>query len=104
MRLPEPITPMSLISTPASSRAPCTASDPRSRVSLSRCLPNLVMWMPRIHTFSVIGPPSSDRLEAESHGVHAVVVSAQWNDRQPQLHAGPDVLWIRRDVDHVAPD
>ena len=40
---------------PASARAPDTAAAPRSTTSLSGYLPNLVMWIPRIQTSSLIG-------------------------------------------------
>ena len=45
--------PMSFIDTPPSLRAPWTASAARSTVSLSGCLPNLVMWIPRIQMSSL---------------------------------------------------
>ena len=61
IRLPTASTPTSAMVTPPSSSAPRAASEARSITSLSRCLPNLVIWIPRIHrssdatTASVLG-------------------------------------------------
>ena len=44
---------MSFIVTPPSARAPMAASAARSTMSLSGCLPNFVMWMPRIQMSSL---------------------------------------------------
>ena len=52
IRLPAAMTPMSFMVTPPSARAPRTASEARSTRSWSGCLPNLVMWIPRIHRSS----------------------------------------------------
>ena len=52
IRLPAPMIPMSFMVTPPSARAPSTASEARSTRSWSGCLPNLVMWIPRIHRSS----------------------------------------------------
>ena len=59
---------MSRIVTPPSASAPRAASAARSTVSLSGCLPNLVMWMPRIQTSSLAIDAVSflPRLEAEA--------------------------------------
>ena len=53
IRLPAASTPMSAIVTPPSFKAAIVASAARSKVSLSGCLPNLVMAIPRIHTSSL---------------------------------------------------
>ena len=50
---PKNFTPMSAIVTPASASAPLAASAARSTVSLSACLPNLVIRMPRIQMSSL---------------------------------------------------
>ena len=44
---------MSFIDTPPSARAPRMASAARSTMSLSGCLPNFVMWIPRIQISSL---------------------------------------------------
>src|SRR5688500_10249214 len=99
--------PMSFIVTPPSLRAPCTASAARSTVSLSGCLPNLVMWMPsiqmsslalivllRLSVLSVVG-----RFEPEADGFLAVIVLTQRVRRQADLHVRRDVVGIRLHVD-----
>ena len=48
---------MSFIVTPPSASAASAASDARSTVSLSGCLPNLVILIPRIQTSSLIAAP-----------------------------------------------
>ena len=58
---------------------PCAASAARSTVSLSGCLPNFVMWIPRIQMSSLRhgrSPSVSAGLEAEADGLGAVVVGA----------------------------
>src|SRR5437764_4595787 len=106
-RLPAAITPMSCIRTPASARAPRTAPAPRSTTSLSGCLPNFVMWMPRIQTVSRLGTAASssvrDRLEAEAEGLGAGAVGAERVRRQPHLHAQREMGWVGVDVDDVGP-
>ena len=59
MRLPAATTPMSCMVTPPSARAPRAASAARSTVSLSGCLPNLVMVIPRIQMSSALAMISS---------------------------------------------
>src|SRR5256885_2013408 len=104
MRLPAASTPMSFIVTPASDSAPIAASAARSTVSLSGCLPNLVIWIPRIQTSLVaMALLSADGLEAEADGLGAVVVGADRIRRQPHLHADLDVLGVRGAVDDVGP-
>ena len=44
---------MSSMVTPASASAPVAASAARSTMSLSGCLPNFVMWIPRIQMSSL---------------------------------------------------
>ena len=54
IRFPAAKMPMSAIVTPPSASAPKIASAPRSTMSLSKCLPNLVMWIPRIQMSSLL--------------------------------------------------
>src|ERR1700712_3212937 len=94
MRQPAASTPMSRIDTPASFNAARAASEARSTMSLSACLPNFVIVIPRIQTGSafVIGRPChfavgshvsslksrrsvrADRFVAETDGLDAVLV------------------------------
>ena len=53
-RLPAARMPMSPMVTPASASAAMAASAPRSMTSLSGCLPNFVMLMPRMQMSSLI--------------------------------------------------
>jgi hypothetical protein len=53
MRFPAAKIPISAIVTPASANAAIAASDPRSTMSLSECLPNLVIAIPRIQMSSL---------------------------------------------------
>src|SRR5438132_8706849 len=97
IRLPAASTPMSFIVTPASDSAPIAASAARSIVSLSGCLPNLVIWIPRIHTssaaiLSLLCVASIDRLEAEADGLGAFVVVAERERGQTHLHPQRHVL------------
>ena len=60
---------MSFIVTPPSASAPIAASAARSTVSLSGCLPNLVMWIPRIQMSSLAicsAPSSVERVRSRS--------------------------------------
>src|SRR4051812_20195905 len=118
IRLPAANTPMSPIETPASPSAPLIASAPRSTTSLSKCLPNLVMWIPRIQMSSLalialfLSTLSGDssawvsagRFESEVDRIDAMIVRAGREGREPQLHAQRHVLGIRRAVDDVAAD
>src|ERR687891_434403 len=73
MRLPAANTPMSRIVTPPSASAPIAASAARSTVSLSGCLPNLVMWIPRIQTSSFamsLRLSALDGLDVDHVGAH----------------------------------
>ena len=54
IRFPAASTPMSFMLTPASARAFIEASEARSIVSLSGCLPNFVIEIPRIQTSSAM--------------------------------------------------
>ena len=64
MRLPAANTPMSFMVTPASASAANVASAPRSTSSRPVCLPNLVMWIPRIQTsLLAMVTPSNERCE-----------------------------------------
>src|SRR5579864_7026192 len=105
IRFPAARIPMSFMVTPASDRAPRAASAARSTVSLSRCLPNLVMWIPRIQTFSAISllqwKGALGGLVAEADRLHAVVIGAQRIRGQPDTHPGRDRLGCRVDVDQV---
>jgi hypothetical protein len=64
---------MSFMPAPASASAAMAASAARSTTSFSGCLPNLVMWTPRIQT-SPLAISALLRLEAE-----ADQVADQWN-------------------------
>src|SRR6266480_6396079 len=93
--------------TPASPSAPRAASDARSTESLSGCLPNFVMWMPRIQTSSLIAvlsdqAVSSGRFEAEANGLGPRFVGTEGERGEPELHSEAHVLWIGVGVDHVA--
>src|SRR4051794_22686288 len=123
MRLPAARMPMSRIVMPPSDNAPMTASDARSTVSFSGCLPNLVMWIPRIQMSSAIipplglsgragrapvddrGPGASDcsspsrvgsfrRCETESDRLGAGAVDADHLGRELHLHADVHVLRV----------
>src|SRR5438874_7968292 len=98
-RLPNVRMPMSFMLTPASVSADRVASDARSRASLSGCLPNLVMLMPRIHALSAMcllllqyAGGSADGLVGEADGLDAVVVGSDRERGEPQLHAEAEVL------------
>src|SRR5437660_7232725 len=109
MRLPAASTPICFMLTPPSRRALRAASAARSTVSLSACLPNFVMWIPRIHTSSlaIAIPPRSvesvERFEAEAHRLRPRLVGAQRIGGQLHLHAQLHVLWIGDHVDEVGP-
>src|SRR5436190_24368162 len=104
MRFPAASTPMSPIVTPPSRRAPVAASAARSTVSSSGCLPNFVMWIPRIQTLSLaMTILLADRFEPEADGLGAVVVGADRERGQPDLHADRDVFGIGGTVDDVGP-
>src|SRR4030095_14019772 len=102
MRLPAASTPMSFMVTPPSARAPRAASDARSIVSLSGCLPNLVIVMPRIQTSSAmsVGLLGS---EPEPDGFRAGAVDTDGERGEPDLHAQPDVVGRGVHADDVAP-
>ena len=97
--------PMSFMVTPPSASAPCAASDARSTMSLSGCLPNFVMWMPRIQSSS----------DADAIVLNLPVVRSRSRRlrclRRPcrplRWPVGPScpshVLGIGRDVDEVGP-
>src|SRR3712207_1996875 len=117
IRLPAAMICMSFMETPPSASAPMAASDARSTTSLSACLPNFVIVIPRIHTFSAIvfssrfgsvrvgfGSVSgtSGGLEAEADRLGAVVVGAHRVGREADLHPEADLLGVRVDVDDVA--
>src|SRR5579883_626023 len=118
MRFPAARTPMSLMVTWASERAPRAASAARSTVSLSGCFPNLVMWIPRIQTSSLtcrssLPAPrrsrldrwaSGRRLEAKPDGLGPLRVRPHGERGQPHLHPEFHVLGVRLDVDDVRPD
>src|SRR5215468_7049920 len=108
-RLPAARIPMSFIVAPESASAPRAASAPRSTTSLSGCLPNLVMWIPRIQMSSLLlivvlrfARCSVDGFETEADRLGSVGVGAHRIGGQPQLHAERDVLGIGWAVDHVA--
>src|SRR6478735_1277685 len=101
IRLPAARTCMSRIDTPPSASALRAASAARSTASLSGCLPNLVIEMPRIHTSSDTG--RLQWLEAEADGLGALTVGCDREGRQPHLHPEPDVLRIGLDVHEVRP-
>src|SRR5262245_8850035 len=102
IRLPAASTPMSCMVTPPSARAPRAASEARSIVSLSGCLPNLVIVIPRIQTSSAM----SVRLlgaEPEPDGFRAGTVDTDGERREPDLHAQPDVFRSGLRAHDVAP-
>ena len=76
-------------------------------MSLSGCLPNLVMWIPRIQTSScthrvlLVVSVAAGRFEAEADGLGAVVVGAERVRRQADLHARRHVVGIGLDVDQL---
>src|SRR5829696_5921083 len=88
-----------------SARTARIASAARSTVSLSGCLPNLVMWIPRIQTsplaLMACSLSSLRRLEPEVDGFRAGRVETHRVDGQPNLHAQLHVLRIGRGVDDV---
>src|SRR3954469_13758350 len=102
MRLPAARIPMSFIVTPPSASAFLAASAARSMASLSACLPNLVIEIPRIHTSSDTG--CLQGFEAEAHCFCAFTVGCHRERRQPDLHAEVYVLGVGVDVDDVAAD
>src|SRR6056297_1428625 len=104
MRLPAARMPMSAMETPASARAAMAAWAPRSTVSRSGCLPNLVMLIPRIQMSSLISRSSRrDRREAETDRLDTAVVGAHRIGGQADLHAERHVLVVGGHVDQVAP-
>src|ERR1700683_794255 len=105
LRLPAPMTPMSLIVTPPSASAPRTASDARSTVSRSGCFPNLVMWIPRTHTSSDADAiaSTSQWFEAEADRFGAVLVRADHFGAQAHLHARGHVLGVGGHVHQIGP-
>src|SRR5580704_14092492 len=105
MRLPAPMMPMSFIVTPASVSAPCTASDARSTMSLSGCLPNFVMSMPRIQSSSEADAIvlTSQWFKAEADRLGAFFVCADHLGGQAHLHARGHVLGVGGHVDEVPP-
>src|SRR4051812_598085 len=100
MRLPAARMPTSPIETPPSASAPMTASAARSTVSLSGCLPNLVIEIPRIQMSSLMSVPFHG-LEAEADRLGAGGIGPDDLGRQPHLHSHLDVLRVGRRVDHV---
>src|SRR5688500_130280 len=104
IRLPAASTPTSFTVTPPSASAPSAASEARSTMSLSACLPNLVIVMPRIHMSSeAMFFSYSGRLEPEADGLGAFSVGADRERRELHLHAEGDVLGVGRGVDDVGP-
>src|SRR4029079_3271054 len=102
MRLPAARMPMSWIVTPASASAASAASEARSIVSLSGCLPNLVILIPRIHTSSAMSGHLQG-LEPEADGLGTGRIGSDGKGREPDLHAQLHVLGVGLDVDDVAP-
>src|SRR5688572_9831011 len=102
MRLPAARMPMSFMVTPPSASAAMAASAARSTVSRSGCLPNFVMRMPRMKMSSLMS--GLQGLEAEADGLGAVVVGADREGGQLDLHPEGHVLGIGVGVDHVAAD
>src|SRR5436190_9797306 len=93
--------PMSFMVTPASPSAPSAASAASSTVVWSGCLPNFVMWIPRIQTSPLLMsmPPRaralrSRRFEAEADRFGASAVGADGERRQANLHAQLHVLGV----------
>src|SRR6188472_1718567 len=101
MRLPAARMPMSWIVTPASASAASAASEARSIVSLSGCLPNLVILIPRIHTSSAMSG-HLQRLEPEADGLGSGRIGSDGKGREPHLQAQLHVLGVGLDVDDVA--
>src|SRR5580693_5283049 len=109
IRFPAAMTPMSAIVTPASASAPVAASAARSTVSLSGCLPNLVIRIPRIQMSSlaliVIAPlcsgSSSRGFEAEADRLGACRIGADRISSQPHFHPVADVLRVGLDIDQI---
>src|SRR5882724_2862682 len=100
-RLPAARIPMSFMVTPASPSAPSAASAASSTVVWSGCLPNFVMWIPRIQTSPLLMsmPPRaralrSRRFEAEADGLGASAVGADGERRQANLHAELHMLGV----------
>ena len=84
--------PCPAIVTPPSASAPMAASAARSTVSLSGCLPNLVMWIPRIQMSSLMssGRPVSLSPTGSNPKPMASVPASSVADRvggEPHLHA-----------------
>src|SRR5512132_578570 len=107
MRLPAPMTSMSAIVTPASSRAASAASAPRSMRSLSGYRPNLVIDAPRIQTSRsaiVSSFSSSGRLVAELDRLGALVVDAGDGGRQSDVHAEAHMVGAGLDVQQIGLD
>src|SRR5271165_1805784 len=108
--LPAAKTWMSRTDTPPSASAPRAASDARSTRSLPGCLPNFVMWAPRIHTVSGITRllfwrlGRLGRLEAEADRFDALVIRSHAECAQPDRHAEPQPLRIGFHVDEVRAD
>src|SRR5437868_11359170 len=103
MRFPAPMTSMSAIVTPASSRAASAASAPRSMRSLSGYRPNFVIDAPRIQTSrSAIACSSlSGRLVAELDRLGALVVDAGDRGREADVHAEAHIVGAGLDVQQV---
>src|SRR4051812_31081271 len=93
--------PMSFIVTPPSASALRVASAARSMASLSVCLPNLVIEIPRIHTSSDIA--CLQGFEAEANCLCAFTVARHRERRQPHLHAEVQMIGVGLHVDDVAP-
>src|SRR5579883_3369660 len=104
IRQPKPRTPMSRIVTPPSAIAPMAASAAKSIVSLSGCLPNLVMWIPRIQTSSLAMSIALHRLVSVTDRLGPILVRSHDVGRQAHLHAGPDVLGVGRHIDDIGAD
>src|SRR6478609_2848122 len=100
MRLPAARMPMSRMVMPPSDNAPITASDARSTVSFSGCLPNFVMWIPRIQMSSAMSG-SFRRCETESDRLGAGAVDAHHLGRELHLHADVHVLRVGGGADDV---
>src|SRR5215831_5246246 len=102
MRLPQAITCICDIATPASASAPRHASDARSVRSLSVCLPNLVMWMPSTQTESAgMSVLPAGWFEAEADGLGPLIIGPYRVDREPHGQADAHVLRVGGDVDEV---
>src|SRR6476646_7443937 len=101
MRLPAARMPMSRMVTPPSASAPIAASLARSMVSRSGCLPNLVMWIPRIQMSSAAIACSFQRFETEPDRIGAGAVRADDLRCEPDLHADVHVIGVGLDVHDV---